>query len=129
MVEFVEKNNGPSKKKIFRQMDRANITDIPIALQPNINNITLTYKDHYGFELADLNVTEKKYLIKNLMKLAFSDLVESNFTLEINVAEKSKEISEDEKFTLNEKVQKDTEEMINSVDDSAKQKESEVLSI
>ncbi|KKM79794.1 hypothetical protein LCGC14_1346360 [marine sediment metagenome] len=32
MTEFVEKNNGPSIKKIFRQMDRANITDIPAQL-------------------------------------------------------------------------------------------------
>jgi len=47
----------------------------------------------------------------------------------INTAEKSKEISEDEKFTLNEKVQKTTEELIHSVDNVAKQKETEVLSI
>ena len=32
MTQFVEKNLGPSRKKIFRQMDRANITDIPMQL-------------------------------------------------------------------------------------------------
>ena len=32
MAQFVEKYNGPSKKKIFKQMDSANITDIPVQL-------------------------------------------------------------------------------------------------
>jgi len=32
MAQFVEKNNGPSRKKIFRQMDRADIVAIPVQL-------------------------------------------------------------------------------------------------
>ena len=39
------------------------------------------------------------------------------------------DLSEDEKYTLTEKVQKVTEEIIGSVDNLAKQKDSEVLSI
>lgn len=47
----------------------------------------------------------------------------------INSAEKSKKISEDEKFRSSEKVQKVTEEFSSTVDSIAKQKESEILQI
>ena len=43
--------------------------------------------------------------------------------------EKKKEISEDEKFRTNEKVQKATEEFTTQVDNLAKQKEAEILQI
>ena len=32
MAQFVEKNLGHSRRKIFKQMDTANITDIPMQL-------------------------------------------------------------------------------------------------
>ena len=64
-----------------------NITNILVD-KSNINNITLTYKDHYGFTLDQLLSEGGKIFAKQIMELGFGDLEENNFTVTLNMAEK-----------------------------------------
>lgn len=60
MAQFVEKYNGPSRKKIFRQYDRANIPDIPSELHvlksESLDNLTIT-------ELFENFLEDKNFLL------------------------------------------------------------------
>ncbi len=64
-----------------------NISNIPTAMQPNIQYITLTYKEHDGFTLDQLK-SNKDFVIKDIMRLGFDDLIENGFTFDINVTER-----------------------------------------
>jgi len=77
----------PSEKHETYRKYAINITNIPDAMVPNIWNITLTYKDHYGFTLADLKQGNRWFHIKDTMSLYFEDLREK-YTLKINKTEK-----------------------------------------
>jgi len=52
-----------------------NISNIPDAVSPNIDSVTLTYKNHYGFKITDLKGAKKRFIIKK-MGLYFNDLLE-----------------------------------------------------
>lgn len=65
-----------------------NISNIPSVVQPNIDYITLTYKSHDGFTIDQLKTANKKYQIMDAFELLFDDLIEHNFTVEINVSDR-----------------------------------------
>ncbi len=80
--------NFPTKKTSTSRKYAVNITNIPLAMQPNIQNITLTYKSHTGFTLSQLKLEKGRYLIKDIFELVFDDLKENDFVVKINKAEK-----------------------------------------
>jgi len=65
-----------------------NISSIPSAVQPNIDYITLTYKSHDGFDISKLKNVGIKYKINDVFELLFDDLIEHDFTVEINVSDR-----------------------------------------
>ncbi len=128
--------NAPEPRLLVLQVwDSANIQPVELAIRKSdlaVNPVTENNIIRIPIPpLSEERRREMTKLVHDKSETARVNIrqIRRDGVEKINVAEKSKEISEDEKFTLNEKVQKDTEEMINSVDDSAKQKESEVLSI
>ena len=78
----------PSEKHDTYHKYAVNISNITGNLNPDlIENITLTYKEHYGFTLDQLTQGDKWFFIKNTMALYFEDLLEK-YTLKINISEK-----------------------------------------
>ena len=65
-----------------------NISKIPSNVQPKIQNITLTYKDHNGFALSELDSKKGRYIVKELIELGFDDLKENGFIFQINKNER-----------------------------------------
>ncbi len=81
--------NFPSWKYPANRKYAINITDIDKTSlnQSKIQNITLTYKSHYGFTLSQLKQFNRKFFIKDTMALYFEDLLEKH-PLKINKTEK-----------------------------------------
>ena len=65
-----------------------NITDIPLSVIPNIQNITLTYKSHQGFDLVKLKSLAKNFNVNDGIGLFFDDLIENNFQVEISIPDR-----------------------------------------
>ena len=78
----------PTQKNKGNRKYAVNISNIPVAVQPGLKNITLTYKSHDGFTLADLKQSDKKYQIKDAFELLFNDLTETGFTYEMSFADR-----------------------------------------
>src|SRR3989344_5431317 len=78
----------PTQKTPEKIKYAVNISNIPLEVQPNVEYVTLTYKSHYGFTLSELKSEQGKFIAKNLMGLAFDDLKESYYTININTDEK-----------------------------------------
>lgn len=128
--------NAPEPRLLVLQVwDHANIAPVELAIRNSdlaVNPVTENniiripippLSEERRREMTKLVQTKAEAARVNIRQIR-RDAVEK-----INTAQKSKEISEDEKFTLNEKVQKTTQDLIASVDNTAKQKETEVLSI
>lgn len=64
-----------------------NITNLDELDTNLIGSITLTYKDHYGFTIDQLDQGDRWFNIKNTMALYFEDLLE-NHQITINKSEK-----------------------------------------
>ncbi len=79
--------NFPTQKYDSYRKYAVNITNITLN-KALISDITLTYKDHYGFTLSQFKKSGKKYFIKDIMRLGFKDLLDSGFTIDINISEK-----------------------------------------
>jgi hypothetical protein len=79
---FPVRNEGTMKKYAV------NISNIPSAMQPNVNAITLTYKEHSGFELSKLKTYINKMSIDDYIDLGFGDLIQSGFNFNINQSER-----------------------------------------
>jgi len=60
-----------------------NISNISADIQPNIDFITLTYKEHYGFSLNDLKGAKKRFVVKK-MGLYFDDLL-NKYTVDLDL--------------------------------------------
>jgi len=74
--------NFPIQKEKIKLKYAVNITNIDTDLQANINNITLTYKSHEGFDIFQLIKNGKQYKI-GVMNLLFDGLIESGFNIDI----------------------------------------------
>ncbi len=91
-MAWVKQNTGtqfnfPTYKTPTVRKYAVNITGITLD-KTKIENITLTYKDHYGFTLDQLKPEGGRYIAKNIMELVFDDLRENLFTINIVKAEK-----------------------------------------
>jgi len=82
--------NFPSTKERTRYKYAVNITNInATSINPNlIESITLTYKTHSGFTLSQLRTETGSFTARNIMNLAFNDLLESGFTISTNLSER-----------------------------------------
>jgi len=82
--------NFPSSKERTRHKYAVNITNInATSINPNlIESITLTYKTHSGFTLSQLRTETGSFTARNIMNLAFSDLLDSGFTISTNISER-----------------------------------------
>ena len=82
--------NFPSSKERTRHKYAVNITNInATSINPNlIESITLTYKTHSGFTLSQLRTETGSFVARNIMNLAFDDLLDSGFTISTNISER-----------------------------------------
>lgn len=64
------------------------ISNIPAAVQPGLENITLTYKEHSGFALSQLKKSSNRRLATKIFSLTFYDLINAGFTTSINISER-----------------------------------------
>ncbi len=78
----------PIQKQITSWKYAINVSNVSVAVQEKLGNITLTYKSHEGFDISQLTKNNKKYKIKNIATLVFDDLTENNFTIDIMPNEK-----------------------------------------
>ena len=128
--------NAPEPRLLVLQVwDHANIQPVELAIRNSdlaVNSVTENniiripipaLSEERRREMTKLVQTKAEAARVNIRQIR-RDAVEK-----INTAEKNKAISEDEKFKSNEKVQKTTQDLISSVDNVAKQKENEILSI
>lgn len=128
--------NAPEPRLLVLQVwDHANIQPVELAIRNSdlaVNPVTENNIIRVPIPpLSEERRREMTKLVHDKAEAARVNIrqIRRDGVEKINTAEKNKEISEDEKFKLNEKVQKATEESIASVDNTAKQKENEVLSI
>ena len=128
--------NAPEPRLLVLQVwDSANIVPIELAIRNSDLAVNpVTENNIIRVPIPPLSEERRREMTKLVQTKAEAARVNIRHIRrdaidKINTAEKNKDISEDEKFRLNEKVQKTTQEQISSVDDSAKKKETEVLSI
>lgn len=81
----------PTEKRGTYRKYSVNITNLPVAVR-NLEMVTLTYKNHYGFGIGQLMKSNNKYLIKDVFELLFTDAIASGNTLNIDVSERRIEI-------------------------------------
>lgn len=78
----------PTKQTPTMRKYAVNITNVPAVVQPAVDSVTLTYKEHTGFTLEQFLSANERFNIKGIMQLGFQDLLDEGFTIFINKSEK-----------------------------------------
>ena len=79
--------NFPTEKYATHIKYAVNITNINLN-KSKLEYITLTYKEHNGFTLEQFKNIGRRYRVKGIMDLLFDDLIETDFSVNINKSEK-----------------------------------------
>ena len=128
--------NAPEPRLLVLQVwDQANIQDVERAIRKSdlaLNPVTENNIVRVPIpQLSEERRREMTKIVGDKSEIARVSIrqIRREAIDNLQKAEKKKDISEDDKFRSSEKVQKNTEEVTTSINNLAKQKESEIISI